>query len=489
MKWFNGGISEAIQQAKDKIFVVFIEGDDTSSQDLSLLIDAKKISEKLESQQFVAIKIKSDTPEYFNFAKIYQLVPVPSLFFIQNGIPIKIVTSVVTTETEMDESITTVLGSANSPQPSSSQQTTTTAGSSDIVCEDGVCYKKEKSVQESEKEKEEMLKKAMKIVEQKRIERIQEEKKVERERELRRRKEGQAVVDLKKQKDDQDMKNIMDERKKEKSEADAARARVKSLIAADKAERAAKFGASVESNPPSPDSPVLSSPIVEMPPPNSARIQFRKPDGENQSHIFEAKSLFSDLHKFVKSTVLVGCNVKEFTLATTFPRREFTQADFVKTLLELELAPSSVLLIIPGKKTSFIPAAPSSMSQTSGGGLTAMVQSLFMTLVYGPMIALYSYIKNMITNAREGAGVDKRNEDILTPNDAAKKRNLDRFDNRAGTSSQASGNTSTGQSSTMGAKPKTTAYKRPSNIHRLRQNSDDSEDEEKTYNGNSTQQL
>ena len=315
----------------------------------------------------------------------------------------------------MEESITTVLGSASSSQPSSSQQTTASATTPTSTADNTDI---EMSTKESEKEKEEMMKKAMKIIEQKRTERIQEEKKVERERELKRRKEGQAVIDMKKLKDDQDMKNIMDERRKEKQEADAAKARVKSLIAADKAERLAKFGASVESNPPSPDSPVLSSPIVEMAPPNSARIQFRKPDGENQSNIFEAKSLFSDLHKFVKNTVLVGCNVKDFALATTFPTREFTQADFAKTLLELELAPSSVLLIIPAKKVSFIPGATSSMSQTSSGGLTGMMQSLFMTMVYGPMIALYSYIKNMFNSAREGAGVDKRNEDILTPNDA-----------------------------------------------------------------------
>lgn len=320
----------------------------------------------------------------------------------------------------MEESITTVLGSASSPQPSSSQQpsSSATTENTDIVCEDGVCYKKDKTVQETEKEKEEMMKKAMKIIEQKRTERINEEKKVERERELKRRKEGQAVIDIKKLKDDQDMKNIMDERRREKQEADAARARVKSLIAADKAERLAKFGASVESNPSSPDSPVLPSPVVEMAPPNSARIQFRKPDGENQSHIFEAQSLFSDLHKFVKNTVLVGCNLKDFTLATTFPTREFSQADFGKTLLELELAPSSVLLIIPAKKVSFISGPTSSMSQTSGGGLSGMMQSLFMTLFYGPMVALCSYIKNMFNSARQGAGVDKKNEDILTPNDA-----------------------------------------------------------------------
>lgn len=52
------------------IVYLYFSGDDSSSQDLSSLIDAKNISDKLESQQFVAIKIKSNTPEYFNFAKI-----------------------------------------------------------------------------------------------------------------------------------------------------------------------------------------------------------------------------------------------------------------------------------------------------------------------------------------------------------------------------------------------------------------------------------
>lgn len=68
---------------------------------------------------------------------------------------------------------------------------------------------------------------------------------------------------------------------------------------------------------------------------------------------------------------------------------------------------------------------------------------------------------------------------------SAKKRNLDALINQpaAGTSSQAS--------SPTGTIPKSGAYKRPnsSNIHRLHQNSDSEDEEKKTYNGNSTQQM
>lgn len=65
----------------------------------------------------------------------------------------------------------------------------------------------------------------------------------------------------------------------------------------------------------------------------------------------------------------------------------------------------------------------------------------------------------------------------------AKKRNLSRFDHFE------SEEPSTSQS---GAIPKSATYKRmnkSSNIHRLHQDSDSEDEERKTYNGNSTQQM
>jgi len=38
---------------------------------------------------------------------------------------------------------------------------------------------------------------------------------------------------------------------------------------------------------------------------------------------------------------------KAVTLSTTYPKRTFTDADMSQTLLDLELAPSAILVVIP----------------------------------------------------------------------------------------------------------------------------------------------
>lgn len=43
----------------------------------------------------------------------------------------------------------------------------------------------------------------------------------------------------------------------------------------------------------------------------------------------------------------VGNRYGNFALATMFPRREFTSEDLQKTLLELELAPSASIVLLP----------------------------------------------------------------------------------------------------------------------------------------------
>lgn len=38
---------------------------------------------------------------------------------------------------------------------------------------------------------------------------------------------------------------------------------------------------------------------------------------------------------------------KDVTLSTIYPKRTFTDADMSQTLLDLELAPSAILVVIP----------------------------------------------------------------------------------------------------------------------------------------------
>lgn len=374
-------------------------------------------------------------------------MPVPSLFFIKNGIPVKVVTSAVKSVNEIIEVIDSVVVKNDSAGASASflRQEVKSAEKNleaKIAVEEAklnepevVCDKKEPeksqevsqavpNEEETEQERQEKIKRAMKLIEEKRIERIKEEKRLEQEREIRRRKEGQEVQKLKKWQDDQEIQQLKDERKREKQEAMEARRRVLEQIEEDKKERARRFNMNLpssesETTQKAPQENPLPSPSTQT---DSAKIQFKKPDGEAEIVTFDVSMVFGDLHSFVKSDLLQGYNIKEFTLATTFPRYEFTAEDFGKTLLELNLAPSSVLLIIPGKKSSSnVPQNRSSVLPTAtDGNFLSMMSALFMGLV-SPIFALFAYIRSFVFrgDANESdAGKRKRDEESLMPNDA-----------------------------------------------------------------------
>ena len=338
---------------------------------------------------------------------------------------------------ELVDAINGVKNSESIPQQQQSlAQSSTSVTDSEVVCEDAVCYKKPKTPEmsdappspeknETEEEKQEKIKKAMKLIEQKRIERIKEEQSLEKEKEVQRRKEGQDLVTLKKWKEDQELKQIKEDQLRDKNEAKAARQRVLDQIEQDKKERAQRFAMQQGANdakPAKPPTPTTPSPVSS----DTARIQFKKPSGESEIVTFDSSMLFTDLHVFVKNEILQGL-VKEFTLATAFPRREFSQVDFEKTLQDLNLTPTSTMLIIPGKKSvKFAPSATTNVLPTqTDGSFFSMMSALFFGLMT-PVMALFTYLKGYIMRGNQGeagenaseAGKRKRNEDILTPNDA-----------------------------------------------------------------------
>lgn len=437
-------------------------GKDEVSKKVTDFINNEAVSSRLESEKFVAIKIQSDQDEYMQFAKICknywwtfvgdtsddeiflftdQLVPVPSIFFIKNGIPIKVVAGAVKTVEELVEAIETVTkNESTSPQQQQSSSTENQSSSSvpassddktETVCEDGVCYKKTKDPEtsqtspskeknETEDEKQEKIKKAMKLIEQKRIERIQEEQRLEKEKEIQRRKEGQEIINLKKWQEDKEMKQIKEDQLREKNEAKAARQRVLDQIEQDKKERAQRFAVQTAPTETKPSAAPVTPPTTISS--DSARIQFKKPNGDSEVVTFDSSMLFADLHLFVKNDILQGA-VKDFSLATAFPRREFSQVDFDKSLQDLSLTPSATLLIIFGKKVS---SGPSSVLPTqTDGSYFAMISALFFGLMT-PVVALFAYLKNFVMRGNQGgaaeptneAGKRKRNEEVLTPNDA-----------------------------------------------------------------------
>lgn len=241
---------------------------------------------------------------------------------------------------------------------------------------------------------------------------------LEKERELQRRRAGQDLQEFKQRQEESEIKKQQEERRREKIEEQAARQRILAQIAQDKADRAAKFNNDDQSKPETEKKSDAKRPFVSSVDKSEARIQFKKPDGETEIKVFKSTDPFAFIRAYVEESLIVGSGIREFALATTFPRREFKIEDNDKTLWELNLAPSSVLLILPLDKVS-----KKSLPLQTGGGVFNAVQALIwgiLNTVYATMASGKNFILGKINNIRgNGNGPQKRQgEDELTPNDA-----------------------------------------------------------------------
>uniref|UniRef100_U5EPD3 UBX domain-containing protein 4 n=1 Tax=Corethrella appendiculata TaxID=1370023 RepID=U5EPD3_9DIPT len=478
MKWFTGNIPEAITLSKNKnsVFVVYIEGDDEFSKRLTEFIDDVRNSSLLESDKFVAIKIKSGSDEYLAFVQIYKVVPVPSIFFIDNnGSPIEVLTSLIDNVDKLHEKINKIAENVKTIIPSAADQASSSGTAAAIVPEES---------QASSAVSAEKLEHAKKLIEKKRKEKEEEDSRLAKEKELQRRRNDRELQKFKEWQADQELKNLQEERIRQKQEKKIARQRVLDQIAQDKAERAARFS-NVSPQQQTKDSETENKAQQDpaaVPARNfdEARIQFRKPDGENITQTFKSSETFSVVRNYVANTVLAETNIKNFLLTTTFPRKEFVAEDNSRTLSDLQLTPSAVILIIP---------LTSGITKTAVATSTGNLFNTITLLLFGllrPITTFFTYLKSKLMGTGGEAAAGSPSTDQPYPSsstddnyNAAQKRNL-RFNNSA---NEPKPSTSSG----------TGAYQRrpfqtSSNIHRL-QDSKDSDDENNTWNGNSTQQM
>ncbi|GAB0096188.1 UBX domain-containing protein [Sergentomyia squamirostris] len=497
MNWFKGDIAEAVAQSKksNAIFVVFVTGTDELSTKLGSLIDNEIIRKYLEGKSFVSIRIDSGSESYTQFAQIYQVVPLPSLFFIgQNGTPVEVVTGLTTTAEELKQKIRGVLdrvGLSSDSSSASSEATgskTTedkspkeeTSSAPRVECVGDVCRRVDEGESNSSApdRADEKVARAKELIEKKRKEKEAEEALEEKEKELQRRRQGQDVASLKKWQEDQELKQLKEDRMKEKKEAQEARKKILEQIEQDKRERAQRFAPTT--SPVAPAEEQISPPISNS---DSSRIQFKTPSGDTEVHVFASSDPFVTVRNYVRTEILGGSGVTDFTLATTFPRREFSQENDSETLSELRLTPSAVLLIIPrgrGRTTGSVISSQVAPTTPSGGTIFHFITSLLWSFIT-PVMSALSYMRNWAF-PRPDSGQQKRaSEDQISDHDSAKRRNLN---------IPSSSGSDSGSSQSSSSKSAEAAYRRlgSSNIHRLHDRRD-SDDENNTWNGNSTQQM
>ncbi|XP_020865113.1 UBX domain-containing protein 4 isoform X1 [Phascolarctos cinereus] len=521
MLWFQGAIPAAIAAAKQSgaVFVVFVAGDDEQSTQMAESWEDEKVTEA-SSDSFVAIKIDTKSEACLQFSQIYPVVCVPSSFFIgDSGIPLEVIAGSITAEelvnrihkvrqmhtlkseasvgigsqsanlvsnpcssfehnntsensqarnvelcetpsTSPDTQSSISIGGENSGHTSPAQEASSDERVMGHQAEEDLTVKVERLTKKLEERREEKRKEEEQLI----FSSIQKEIK----KEIDRRKTGKEMLDYKRKQEEELTKRMLEERSREKAEDKAARERIKQQIALDRAERAARFAKTKEEVEAAKAAALLAKQAeMEAKKESSlrersavARIQFRLPDGSSFTNQFPSDAPLEEARQFAAQ--MVGNMYSNFSLATMFPRREFTKEDYRKKLLELELAPSASVVLLPAGR----PAA--SVVQSSGGELWK-----FLGTVLYPFFAIWRLISNFLFTSPPPPQTSIRSATLEHTNPTASSSSEN--SNREGVRKRV-------------LEKRGEDFKKEGKIYRLR-TQDDGEDENNTWNGNSTQQM
>lgn len=508
MRWFQGAIPAAIASAKRSgaVFVVFVAGDDEQSTQMAASWEDDKVTEA-SSNNFVAIKIDTKSEACLQFSQIYPVVCVPSSFFIgDSGIPLEVIAGSVSADELVSrihkvQQMHTLKGEtsvANGSQSESSVSTPSNSSEHNNTsenCQSGnvelrktpptspdkksdsaaggessghATVSQEPSGCSNQRPTEDLtvrVERLTKKLEERREEKRKEEEQREIKKEIERRKTGKEMLDYKRKQEEELTKRMLEERNREKAEDRAARERIKQQIALDRAERAARFAKTKEEVEAAKAAALLAKQAeVEAKRDSStrerssvARIQFRLPDGSSFTNQFPSDAPLEEARQFAAQTV--GNTYGNFSLATMFPRREFTKEDYKKKLLDLELAPSASVVLLPaGRPTT-------SMVHSSSGDFWTLLG----TVLY-PFLAIWRLISNFLFS-NPPAQTSVRTASVESSNLASASNSEKREPVRKRV-----------------LEKRGEDFKKEGKIYRLR-TQDDGEDENNTWNGNSTQQM
>ncbi|XP_078259522.1 UBX domain-containing protein 4 [Rhinoraja longicauda] len=522
MRWFEGTIPAAITLSKQKnaVFIVFITGDDEQSRQMAASWEADGVGEATASS-FVAIMIDSKSEACLQFSQIYPVVCIPSCFFIgDSGIPLEVIAGSMTAEAlvtriqrvkEMNRqkkvaagdnqenhigqcyastSSTPVTVEPNDPHVYNTRTAETmapqkleerskespvnkelpdNAGPSNSITH----HNDEASVKPQEGEDLNIrVERLTQKLEEQREQNKEEESMSEIKVEIERRKVGKEMVEFKRKQEDDRTKRMLEERSRDKEEERLARERIRQQIAMDRAERAVRYAKTKEEAEAAKRASELERQAAEEARKKAlnnerskmCRIQFRLPDGSSFTNQFLPDACLEEARAFAESHV--GGKYGNFELAMTFPRKQFTKEDYKRTLTELELVPNASIILIPGGRST------SSMMPSTEGGLW-----IFLRTIYYPIVAIWRFINNFLfagdpTQRLSGGNANpaqaqpetsRKPPSVVTDADREVRRR--RLLEKRGED-----------------------FKTEGRIHRLRRE-DDADDDNNTWNGNSTQQM
>lgn len=594
MNWHTGNIAEAVAEskAKDAVFVVYIEGQDEMSVKLDKFLSDSRISSKLMTSDFVAVKVQAESPTYQQFSSLYKVVPVPSIFFIgKSGTPLDVTTGIIENVDELVAKIDKVLilagkqtnseastskateniqaersiagaeeknnkadeVSTESAEATQSEECSSEAAAPEAIAtaellnaseETDIAKPKEASQSASAAVSSSAAAVASMVpgiaplvptppqadgarsttgadiqqrVEQKKLERQEEQKRLDKENELRRRREGRESQVHQTQTREQELKTMQDRIRRERLQEQQTRERILAQIAADRAEQANR--SEVHSNNTSTATNTVTSAESSI---SSAtdetRLQIRLPGGITRTKAFPVEEPLATVRVYVLNELLVGSDIRDFTLATSYPRREFKTEDELKTLTDLNLVPNAVLLVLKREQVSGVVRTGNNLFNILSSVLWAILTPATMAFDYLNKIGLQRIrqrFMQMVSNVGvvKSPGRPAAGNEGASAQDASARRNMGMFQGSLNSRNtpHMPDSTSDDATSTQNTDPQYQApnmffseasvaqqaaqqrsggaYKRygGANIRRLADTTKD-EDDKATYNGNSTQQ-
>ncbi|XP_042611117.1 UBX domain-containing protein 4 [Cyprinus carpio] len=466
MRWFEGSIPAAIAAAKERrcVFVVVITGSDDQSAQLMSSWETDSVCEAAQNC-CVAIRVDAESETCVQFSQIYPVVCIPSSFFIgENGVPLEVIAGSVT-EDELQRRILRVT-QMHTQQMSAERANQMPVSEPQAKESQSVPMEEDGASGHVTPGEDEALDTKVERITKKLEERREQKKKAEEENELKkemeRRKAGKEMLDFKRQQEEEKTKRLLEERNREKAEERAARERVKQQIALDRADRAARHAQSQLEAETSRIAALqaraaeqeLRRDAAQREKSAFARIQFRLPDGSSFTNQFPSETRLLEARQFAAQEV--GNRYGQFSLATMYPRREFTAEDLQKSLLELELTPSASIVLLPQSRSAVVRSSAS-------GGIWAALGSLLY-----PLLSVWRFISGFLFTSAPRAPAPPATQNTYgsgaaaePKRDAVRKRVLEK-------------------------KPED--FKKDGKIYRLR-TQEDNEDDNNTWNGNSTQQM
>jgi len=302
--WFEGSVGDAVAKTKAEnlLFLAFIYDDDENSTKMRELLSDSEISSLMKTKS-VAIEMKKGSETFNLFSQIYPTFFCPCLVFIQNGRLIYFLNAEATKEKVIEninkysdmEQVNQNVGAPTQSVQNENVNTNTNAANNTSP----------KSPSQAEK--------------------------IQKEKELNNEKKKERIEELKKLKHDND----------------ARRKQILEQINNDRKERESRNSSSSRGN----SSENLQKLLNEKPKStsnsNEALMSIRYLDGSLLRQEFKRNQKLSDIRKWIDDTTKAKGIFKPYTLETKYPEHQFTFGEETKTLIDLNLDDTDLLICKP----------------------------------------------------------------------------------------------------------------------------------------------